>query len=292
MGEQDLKLREGLNYAARFVRQLVPQRMFKHFVFIVGAQKAGTSSLHAYLVQHPNITGPSVKEIHFFNQEMNYKKGLPYYLSHFPVINKSKYALDSTPAYLYSSKVPQRIHVFRSNAKIIIVLREPVSRAYSAFNMYRQAVGSKYFKASLSSANDTTKAFYMPIAEGKIIPDIDYFLDREQRILAGEETGDEPALIRRGIYGPQIKRYLDLFGPENVLILFSEDLRRKTLSTVNQVFDFLGLSYLDDIELESKHVREYSSDPAAKEKIQAFAANLFNRDKQELLEKYHLPVPW
>jgi len=285
-------LRAGLNYAMQMVRRLIPRRRFENFVFIVGAQKAGTSSLHAYLVQHPDIVGACVKETHFFNREIQYAKGFSYYMAHFPSFSFAKYVLDATPAYLYSSKAPERIRAFSPKAKIVILLREPVARAFSAFNMYSQAVGSEHFKSHLLDANSNSRLFYLPIADGKINPDIDYFLEREKRIIAGEAAGDEPALIRRGIYAPQIQRYLDLFGPENVLVLFSEDLRRQTPLTVNRVFDFLGLDHLDDIELEQKHVRDYSADPAAKEEIQAYAAGLFAQDRQELIEKYHLDVPW
>ena len=172
------------------------------------------------------------------------------------------------------------------------MLREPVTRAFSAFNMYKQLVGKKHFRSRQLSANNDVKSFLMPIAEGLVDPDIDYFIDREKEIIYGNAVGEEPALIRRGIYAPQIKRYVDLFGPENVLIIFSDDLRRHTKKTLHQVFDFLELDVLNSIELTPKHVRVYEVDTVDKERIRERASDLFARDKQELIEKYHLDIPW
>ena len=66
-------------------------------------------------------------------------------------------------------------------------MREPVSRAFSAFNMYRQLSRDEEFRQRLQFANADAKAFYMPIADGTVAPEIHYFLDREMAIIKGEE---------------------------------------------------------------------------------------------------------
>ena len=227
----------------------MPHNRFSNYIFVVGAQKGGTTALHSFLVQHPSIVGGSRKELHFFNRENVYAKGLPYYVSHYPVFSRGKYALDSTPAYLYSTEAPERIHAFSPEAKIIILLREPISRAFSAFNMYKQLVGSKSFQFNLLNAERRSKSFFMPIAKGEIDPNIDYFLDRELAMIRDNVEGGEPALIRRGIYAMQIQRYLEFFGSTNVLILFSDSLREETKGTVNQAFSFLNLEPMSDLKL-------------------------------------------
>ena len=111
-------------------------------------------------------------------------------------------------------------------------------------------------------------------------------------IMSGKALGAEPALIRRGIYAPQLKKYLDLFVSENVRIIFSDELRQQTLQTVNRVFDFVGIDPQINIDIEPQHVREYAADSSVKDAIREYADELFERDKQVLVEKYHLNVPW
>lgn len=287
-----MNIRSIINFTLQQSRRLIPVRNHGNYIYIIGAQKAGTTSLHFYLAQHPDIISGRIKELQFFNKDTEYSKGVSYYLSHFPVFKTGKYALDATPEYLYYSNAPRRIHAFGPKSKIIILLREPVSRSFSAFNMYKQMVGCKFFRNYLLSSNSDAREFFMPIARGEIDPDVEYFLDREMAIISGNATGEEPALIRRGIYAPQIKRYLDLFGTTNVLVLFSEDLQRRTQQTVDRVFDFLDLPRLEQIELEPQHVRDYTTDKTAKKIIHNYAEALFARDKQELIEKFQLSVPW
>jgi len=275
-----------------FLRNIFLRKEFGGFVYIVGAQKAGTTSLHSFLACHPDIAGASGKEAHFFDVESAYEKGEEYYSSFFASPHPAKYALDSTPAYLYYAKAPERIHAFSPDAKIVILLREPVSRAFSAFNMYKQAVGNAWFASQLVDANPDAKTFFMPIAEGNVSPDIDYFLDYELSIMNGEREGDEPALIRRGIYAPQIEQYANLFGLENILILFSDDMRNNTKETLQKVFSFIGIEPCDSIDFSPKHVREYTVSESGKDRIQQVAGDFFAKDKQMLIDDYNLDVPW
>lgn len=293
MGEQDLRFHRIKNGLARTAKHFLPTKYFPSFVFVVGAQKAGTTSLHSYLVQHPEIAGATVKELHFFDSESQYSKGANFYLSHFPFFTSAKYAIDATPAYLYNHDAAERIYAFKPEAKIIILLRDPVSRAFSAFNMYKQLLGKSHFKANLLRHGENGKdSFYMPIAEGLTDPEIGAFLDREIAMIHGQENGKEPSLIRRGIYAPQIKRYTDLFGRDKVLIIFSEELQKQTKETVNHVFDFLSLKQLDHMSTQSKHVRPHTADQRAKKRIEEIAGALFAQDKRDLIEGFQLNVPW
>ena len=261
-------------------------------LFIVGAQKAGTTALHHYLEQHPLITSGVSKESGFFHKDSLFQRGEGYYRSLFPVDMKGKYALDSTPEYLYLEKAAERIHKFKPDAKIIILLREPVSRAYSAFNMYSQGFGSKLFRHALKNSNHDAKKIFLPIAEGKKLPEIEQFLALEMDIIAGNTSGAEPSLIRRGIYTPQIERYINIFGQDNVLILFSSDLKGDTSGTVDRVLEFAGLPKIYMGEHLPKHVREYTTESFAKERIRQVAGHLFDMDRQALQERLHLNVPW
>jgi len=276
----------------QLVRRAVPNRSIGKFVFIVGAQKSGTTSLHKYLSQHKKITTSRIKELHFFNKDENYLKGLDYYLSHFPLFASDSCWLDSTPAYLYNELTPQRIYSFMPGAKIIIVLREPVSRAFSAYNMYKQAVAKPFFQEYLKTSNKASKDFFMPIARGELDPSLEYFLEFEMGIINRGKVLEEPALIRRGIYVPQIQRYVSLFGRENVMILFSNDLKNNTHEVVNRVLNFVGLDKMESLDTKAQHVREYKVDISGKGLIRNCAGHFFEKDKQELIERFDLEVPW
>lgn len=267
-------------------------RRFPRHAFIVGAQKSGTGSLHYYLTQHPGIAGAAQKEVQFFHKDANYNKGTGWYLSRFPMWNRRRIALESTPAYLYVPVAAERIHRFAPAAKIIIVLREPVARAFSAFNMYAQMFGEKHWLSRLATTSPEVRAFYEGIARGEQKPEIGAFLERELSIEREGLPDREPALIRRGLYAAQVKRYLDLFGPDQVLVVFSKDLAANPDAVVNRVFDFLGLSRLDHLDLKPQHVRGYSVDPEVRRQIEAVAGERFEKDKQLLAEVLGEPVPW
>jgi len=106
-------------------------------LIIPGVQKAATSSLHHYLTQHPAIAGGRVKEAHFFDLDSKFSQGEKWYKQQFP--HTSRYVLDATPNYLYEKHIPIRIkETLGNNVRFIIVLRDPVSRCFSAWNIYRK----------------------------------------------------------------------------------------------------------------------------------------------------------
>lgn len=281
-----------LDNVLQLVRYQTPLKELPQHVFIVGAQKAGTTALHSYLVQHPMIIAGLGKELGFFHKDAVYAEGIGKYRYGFPDSPSGTHALDATPEYMYHSKSAERIHSFRPDAKIIMLLREPVSRAFSAFNMYQQYSKQSFFRNILQTANADVKAFFMPLAEGLVEPEIHRFLDCEMKMIRGEAGGEEPALIRRGIYAPQIEKFVRLFGKEKVLILFSSDLKQNPEAMVNQTLNFLDLEPLVNAQYPLKHVREYTADIAAKHEISQCAGALFEKDKQDLRDIYGISVPW
>lgn len=110
---------------------------------IIGAQKAGTTSLAKYLSQHKSILPPKEKEFNFFNLDQNYQKGKSYYesnLNRYRNPFKPRISFEATTHYLYLPHVAQRIYSYNPNFKLIILLREPSERDYSAWNMYRPTI--------------------------------------------------------------------------------------------------------------------------------------------------------
>src|SRR5437879_9845243 len=116
-------------------------RLLPDFI-IIGTQRGGTTSLYSYLASHPSVGPASTKEVHFFDNK--YTKGLAWYRAHFPSaiekyyaehIQKRKFITgESSPYYLFHPHVPKRVAKDVPHAKFIVLLRNPVDRAYSQYN--------------------------------------------------------------------------------------------------------------------------------------------------------------
>lgn len=154
----------------------------------VGAQKAGTTWLHAELERISDVFVPMRrKEIHFFDEY--YDRGTDWYADFFPGESEGHaYAAvgEITPMYLYHSETPQRIKDTLGAPKLIIMLREPVARLKSQYRM--------------------------DFSRGQFDGSPEAFIDAK------------PDAIARGVYSGQIERYLTLFPPENVLFLVFEEI--------------------------------------------------------------------
>ena len=108
---------------------------------IIGAQKSGTSALHSMLRQHPQIMVPGEKELHFFDDGLIRYGDFSTYHSSFPLpfqLSPNKITGEASPSYLYHPDCPKRIYNYSPGMLLVAVLREPVSRAYSGWNMYKK----------------------------------------------------------------------------------------------------------------------------------------------------------
>ncbi len=219
---------------------------------VIGAQKSGTKALRRYLVQHPQVKQTArVNELHFFDHDAESVRGLEHYHRYFPLpfqLKAGRVAFDNTPDYLATPYVAQRIHAYDPAIKLIAVLRHPVKRAFSAWNMYQQqGVESRDFPTCV----------------------------RED--IARIEAGDESLYaspVGHGLYVAQIERYLRYFDHAQLLILRSADLRNATQDTLDRVTDFLDLPrYTWPAEqLEPVHVRQYEQgmDPETRALLREF----------------------
>jgi Sulfotransferase domain len=196
---------------------------------IIGTQKGGTTSLYKYLIKHPHIKWAKRKEIHFFDR--HYTKGVDWYQEQFPKKDKQSDFLtgEATPAYMFHPLAAERIGAAFPNVKLIVVLRNPVERAYSQYKMYaRKGLEKRLFEQAIKQE----RAMVAKESE-KII-----------------ESGDEGywskdynnfSYVSRGMYLDQLKRCMRYFNKEQLLVISSEDLMNKTEETVNVVLRFLGL---------------------------------------------------
>lgn len=203
---------------------------------IIGAQKAGTTSLHGYLRQHPDVLPSAHKEIHYFDGR-RYVRGDDWYRRQFldpedlkgigKLNGRRLISGEATPYYLFHPQVPGRIFKTAPDVKLIALLRDPVARAYSH---YRHNVRVKKEPLSFSEALKR---------EDEILP------EEHARILS-EPTYRSEAHHRfsyklRGCYSEQIERYHRLFPKEQLLIVKAEDLFQEPRETYAQILKFLEL---------------------------------------------------
>ena len=122
--------------------EIVQDHLLPSFL-IIGAQKAGTSALFKYLSAHPHLLPSSPKEVNYFWQDHYYEKGVDNYAQHFPkrteeMSERGFLSFEGTPLYLQDSASPARIYDFNPEIKLIVLLRNPIDRAYAQFQMYQR----------------------------------------------------------------------------------------------------------------------------------------------------------
>ncbi|HXS47682.1 MAG TPA: sulfotransferase domain-containing protein, partial [Solirubrobacterales bacterium] len=175
------------------------QRPLPDFL-IIGAQKGGTTSLHAYLSEHRRVSPSSTKEVHFFDHA--YDRGLGWYRAHFQRSAKAPLSLsgEATPYYLFHPLVPARVAETLPESRLIVILRDPVDRAFSHHN-HELALGFED----------------LPFEEA---------IEREPERLEGEQERilEDPgyrsfahqhhSYVSRGRYAEQLERWLAHVPPE------------------------------------------------------------------------------
>ena len=186
---------------------------------IIGAQKCGTTSLYNYLIQHPLISSATKKEIHYFDNSANLKQGAKWYLSHFPNIKPPKLTGEATPM-LFRPEAPQKIKKLYPNMKLIVLLRDPVARAFSN---YKMCVGNGQEKESFE------KALLLE--------------DKREKAAKAAEIFHWPrfSYSKRGHYAQALKRWFKYFPKDQILVLIFEEFFADPPKNLNKVFKFLGV---------------------------------------------------
>jgi hypothetical protein len=210
-----------------FHRATSTMRALPDFV-IIGTMKGGTTSMFQYLAQHPQVNPPFRKEIKFF--DIHYTKGLGWYRAHFPMKIKMKDGMvtgEATPYYLFHPLAANRMATLIPDAKLIIMLRNPVDRTYSHYSHIKR-VGREplSFEDALAAEPDRLAG-----EVEKIIGDPNYstFMHGHYSYLA------------RSRYVEQLPHWLEGFSREQMLILPSEEQTLTPAVTFQKAINFLGL---------------------------------------------------
>lgn len=238
--------------------EMSPSTMRKPDFFIVGAAKAGTTSLYNYLKLHPDVYFSPIKEPHFFSTDINleemrgdFKKnvqidisdyiknslGSPrngafvrnteHYQQLFSLVKNEKRIGESSVSYLYSKVAAQQIKDFNPDARVIIILREPVERAFSHYLMDLR-IG--YENAGFVEA-------------------VNADFNKENR-----GWGQSHLYVELGLYFEQVKRYLDIFPPSKVKIILHEDFKHNASKLLSDVYSYLEIpDKTSEIDFSVRH---------------------------------------
>ena len=225
-----------------------PVRTLPDFL-IIGAQKSGTTFLYQLLVQHPRVKPAFAKEVHYF--DLNFGKGDNWYRSYFPLQkrNRSTYITgEASPYYLFHPHAPRRASVVVPDAKLVVLLRNPVDRAYSHYQHQVKRVGGE--------ARETLPFEEAIEAEEEIVPrEVDKMLQDESYVSSGHRTR---SYLSRGIYIDQLLLWSSFFRREQMLVLKSEDLFNDTTNALERVLDLLEIPHWAPKTYSIPNKREYA----------------------------------
>jgi hypothetical protein len=208
---------------------------------IIGAMKSGTSSLHYYLTQHRQVVAPLRKEVHYF--DLNYARGEAWYRANFGRADAGGLNLDSSPYYLLHPQVPQRAHALLPAARLIVLLRDPVRRAYSHYWHERDKGREPLsFEDAIAAEPERIERDHARLARGEI-----------ERSAAHQYF----SYLARGRYAEQIAAWLQVYPRQSLLVLRFEDLAREPLPVLNRTLGWLGLPVMESARLEPRNTRKY-----------------------------------
>jgi hypothetical protein len=205
---------------------------FRHLptAIIVGAQKAGTTQLFAHLLHHPRVFIGAKKEVDYFSKHP--ERSIAWYRSRFPlrrrVAARAGHVLEASPSYLPMPQALRQMHSVVPDARIIVLLRDPVARAFSHFQHRKtRHLEARTFEQAV---DDELRRPVCPPQLGAALrydapPMLDY--------------------VARGYYALQLEVLFQLYRRDRVLVIDSHDLFCDTAAACRRVFAFLGLEPFD-----------------------------------------------
>jgi hypothetical protein len=242
--------------------------------FLIGAQKAGTTSLYYHLINHPSIIRPKRKEVFFFNNVVSYNKGISDYKSNFPVyipwLHARKHTLDATTAYLGSPLCAARIKQHVPNARFIVMLRNPVDRAFSH---YKMSVRLGFEKASFSEAVEQEND---RIAYG-LKNEHNYHLQRL-------------GYVAKGMYAAQLEKWFEVIDRKNFFIIELNEWSAAPAEIFRGLQKFLNIPYYnpDSFKILNESPDEGQMDNEIKQKL----SEIFREPNKKLYNLLNVNYNW
>tara|TARA_Y100000590_G_scaffold467418_1_gene646276 strand:+ start:12812 stop:13723 length:912 start_codon:yes stop_codon:yes gene_type:complete len=258
-------------------------RTYPDFI-IIGAGRAGTTALYSYLIQHPKIipayinNSEDVADLHFF--EYMISDNIQWYKSHFPIsFSKSKthsITGEFTSTYMYHPDVPKRIFNLLPKIKLIVILRNPIDKAYATYQQQFR------FGEITSTFQETINAEFRRMDIKREFPEFNTGNHDFENSVAHN-------IIRHGIYANYLKTWFEIFDKNQILILNSEDLKNSTKETLKQIFNFLNISDYEISDISPVNVGKYPPiDNITRQKL----INFFKPHNQRLNELLTMNLNW
>ena len=270
------KLRYGL-IERHFYYLTSSVRVLPNF-FVIGPGRTGTTSLYHYLDQHPCITKSAYDELGYFDD--NFHLGFNWYRSLFPtkftqqkVESKYKKFLtyDVTPGYIRRPWAARRISSYFPNTKLIAVLRNPVDKTYSHYNMgINEGNEKRSFEEVIKYDLEQLENF----SDSYSKKSDDYF-----------KNVVENSFVARGFYLEQLDIWFKLFPKKQILVIKSEDLANRTTEVVNDVFNFLMLPEYKIKNVIKHRVSNYSKMNSSTRKTLVEFFKPYNKKLYEFLDR-------
>ena len=193
--------------------------------FIIGAQRGGTRSLYEYLSGHPDIQPARTEEVHYFS--LFFDRGRRWFLSQFPPLGPGQITGEASPYYLFHPLAAERLHAVAPEAKLIVLLRNPVDRAFSHYQLeVRQGNEPLSFEEAIAAESS------------RLAGEVERILDDDTYASFAHQ---HYSYLARGRYVEQLRRWFSLFPRDQFLVLKSENFYRDPAAGYRQVTDFLGL---------------------------------------------------
>ena len=187
------------------------------FIFAIGAQKSGTTTLHNLLLSNKRINLPKNKETHFFSHNNVYSKGFDWYANQFTRTDGILCEVD--PSYLFFSESAKRIKTAVQDPKFIVIFRKPLDRAFS-----------HYLMSCYRGYEDLSFLGALEIEKERLKNDNELF------------SFINHSYLKRGNYAEQLSVYLELFDRSNFLFVKFEDLiTNENHNVINSICEFIGM---------------------------------------------------
>lgn len=256
-------------------------RILPDFV-IIGAAKAGTTSIYAWLCEHPFVRRPRRKEIDYFT--LNHNRGIDWYRHHFPLsADRLAFAAEhgrpfitgeASPSYMLHELAPRRMAKLIPEVRLIVALRNPADRAYSQFQM-RRRTGHEPLESFVEALELEDPRF---AATGARRADAD-----------GRTEEDWRTYLSRGRYAEQLERWFRHFPREQFHIIELGELSAHPHRVLGELHEFLGLPTRDPEDLEARFRAEYEPMPP---EVGARLAEYFRPHNARLYELLGREFDW
>lgn len=191
---------------------------------IIGAQKAGTTTLFKLLAEKQNIYMPAEKEAPFFSLDDRYDQGWDWFIREFfSTAPEDRLWGKASPQYMSDPRVPERLSQQLPQVRLIAILRNPIERAFSHYRMIvKRGLEIRGFSEAISQSLDASNL-------------------QQARLLPAHPSSEMHCYLAWGEYGRILQRYLEFYSISQILILFTEDLERDPQAVLDKTMRFLGL---------------------------------------------------